>query len=231
MSAYITSGSDQLIRAHRGRVNPTRNENRPNLYRFGSVLGSVLFTDWVGVWNWEIWQVWVWVWIQLCCDYRFGFGFGFNLLYRLGWVLDLWKFTGSDLGLGSIYQTGWVGFRIWENIQVWIWVWVQFAIQVGLGFGFVKIHRFGFGFGFNLPDRLGFRIWENTWVSVTGLCLISKTGLVSSSVSNNKLVTCQLATKFKIKIWAYFNHFKRVIGAYFKKSSKFKIKSWTNYKA
>ena len=25
----------------RGRVNPTRNENRPNLYRFGSVLGSV----------------------------------------------------------------------------------------------------------------------------------------------------------------------------------------------
>ena len=96
-----------ISRDRRGRVNPTRNENRPNLYRFGSVLGSILFTDWVGVWKWEIWQVWVWVWIQLCCDYSFGFGFGFNLLYRLGWVLDLWKFTGSDLGLGSIYQTGW----------------------------------------------------------------------------------------------------------------------------
>ena len=174
-------------RARRGRVNPTRNENRPNLYRFGSVLGLVLFTDWVGVWNWEIWQVWVWVWIQLCCDYRFGFGFGFNLLYRLGWVLDLWKFTGSDLGLGSIYQTGWVGFRVWENIQVWVWVRVQFAIQVGLGFGFVKIHRFGFGFGFNLPDRLG-RISDmrKYTVLVTDLCSISKTGLVSSWVTNNK---------------------------------------------
>ncbi len=58
-------------------------------------------------------------------------------------------------GLGSNFQTGWVGFRIWENSQVWVWVRVEFAIQVGLGFGFMKIHGFGFGFGFNISYSLG----------------------------------------------------------------------------
>ena len=102
---------------------------------------------------------------------RFGFGFGFNLPDRLGRISDLRKYTGLDLGLGSICHTGWVGFWICENSQVRIWVWVQSARQVGIS------------------DL------KNTWVSVTGLCLISKTGLVSSTVSNNKLVMCQLVTR------------------------------------
>ena len=80
--------------------------------------------------------------------YQTGWDFGSEKIHGLGRISDLRKYTGLDLGLGSICHTGWVGFWICENSQVRIWVWVQSARQVGIS-DLKKYMGFGYGFVFN----------------------------------------------------------------------------------